>query len=111
MSRKLLGKIQKATLGSGGYDDAMFGLSLTFSLEGGTSGVCHFIGAWAWRSESASYTQEVWESYHLKAYMEIKRIMSEAKVNDLSKLVGVPIEVTFKDFNSFESFRVLTEVL
>lgn len=111
MSRKLLGKIQKATLGSGGYNDGMYGLNLTFSLEGGSSGVCHFIGTWETRSDRASYSQEEWEMSHLKAYFAIRDLMSSAKVADLSKLVGVPVEVTFKDFNTFESFRVLTEVL
>ena len=41
---------------------------------------------------------------------QVQAWMSDAKVRDFSKLVGVPVEVTIED-NAFKSFRILTEVL
>ena len=41
----------------------------------------------------------------------ISKLLSEAKVNDITKLAGKPIEVTIDEFNSLKSWRILTEVL
>ncbi len=41
----------------------------------------------------------------------IKKMLSDAKVNNVSQLKNIPIEATFKNYNQLESFRILTEVL
>ena len=39
------------------------------------------------------------------------KLLSEAKVDDITNLTGKPIEVTIDEFNSLKSWRILTEVL
>ena len=41
----------------------------------------------------------------------ISKLLSEAKVEDITKLADKPIEVTIDEFNSLKSWRILTEVL
>ena len=41
----------------------------------------------------------------------ISKLLSEAKVDDITKLAGKPVEVTIDEFNSLKSWRILTEVL
>ena len=44
------------------------------------------------------------------AIKETHQILRNAKVNDISQLKNIPVEVTFED-NKFKNFRILTEVL
>lgn len=105
---KELGKISRASFGFGGYQDAQFGLSLEFAGEGWGCGT--FAGWWADRSELAKWGEGermiIWSDMNLK----IIRWLREAKVNDVSKLVGVPVEITFED-RMLKSWRILKEVL
>ena len=41
----------------------------------------------------------------------ISKLLSEAKVDDITKLAGKPVEITIDEFNSLKSWRILTEVL
>lgn len=104
-----LGKINKVRLGSGGYDDAMFGVS--FELGGQGWGVGDFWGTWS--SPPSTYAKwtvddqmQIWNSMVLK----LKELMEKAKVNEMNKLVGIPVEITFEN-NTLKSWRVLEEVL
>ena len=107
--RKELGKIQRVTIGKGGYDDAMFGIS--FTLGGKGWGVQDFWGTWSSYSEGAKYTEEVWKGHHVEAYFKLMKLMKDAGVWEASKLEGIPVEVEFNSSNCLSSWRVLTEVL
>lgn len=106
---KYLGKIEKASFGIGGYNDAQIGIS--FTLSGGGFGVGDFWGYWS--IERSAYTKwsEEDRSTHLgQTVMRIAKLLSDAKVDSVDRLKGVPIELIFKD-NQLESWRILKEVL
>lgn len=109
-----LGKITKAKLGTGGYQDAMFGFTIVISIplgEGlGTSDYCDFKGNWTSRSERADYSVEQWHDAHGETYAWLRQIMADAKVDDFTKLVGIPISAQLES-TVLKEWRVLTEVL
>jgi hypothetical protein len=108
---KELGKISKVKFGSGGRDEAAFGLTLSFSLSGGSSGISTFVsGGWKERSEYAQYTQEAYDKGQSDFCKEIIRIMGQAQVDDIYELQGKPVEVTLSGL-SLHSWRILEEVL
>jgi hypothetical protein len=104
-----LGKITIAKFGKGGYQDAMIGL--TVQLEGQNWGTADFKGFWAGsRSKDAKWTEEDRKIRFGEAVIFMTELLTKAKKDDVSKLVGVPVEVTFEN-GKLESWRVLTEVL
>lgn len=107
--RKELGKIERFEVGMGGYDDAMFGLSITFTFKG--SGVQDFIGIWA--HEPDKHHKWTLEDQS-RSWAEMCRLMIDtlrkAKVKTASDMIGIPVEVTF-DGNRLASWRILEEVL
>lgn len=109
---KYLGKISSVKFGIGGYQDAMLGLHLCFDFDG--SGVCTTISAWDYtRIEHTKYTKWTEQSrqdQYAEIMCKISKYLSQAKVNDVSKLLGIPVEVTLKD-NVIDSWRILEEVL
>lgn len=108
--RKELGKIKKITFGYGGYQDSMLGFTIDF--EGNGWGVSTFIGQWSMEpSKSTKWTKESRDHALGEDCLKIKDYMDKAKVTSLDKLNGKPVEITFKDFNLFSSFRILEEVL
>ena len=112
MDGKMLGRITKATFGFGGYDEAMFGLSLTFTGGGdGSWGCGHFEGPWSMEpSEHTQWTKESQIKQMYEACWLLKDTLVKAKKKDVSQLVGVPVECTFEG-NLLKSWRVLEEVL
>lgn len=112
-----LGKIESASFGHGGYQDAMLGLHVTICGDGWGVGATK--SAWDAKmiecSEHAKWTEED----RSKQYAEIMRYVSEllaaAKVDSVDKLKGIPVETTFEGEHlagaKLESWRVLTEVL
>lgn len=112
MNGKLLGKIDKCYFGIGGYNDAMIGIHFQFS-SGSTA-----VGSTksAWDAETIKHTEYCkWtESDRDQQYAEIVRyvskILKEAKCEDVSRLVGKPVELTFES-NTLKEWRILTEVL
>ena len=108
MIDKKLGKIQGITIGYGGYDDAMIGISV--SLGNGSWGVSDFKGTWASRSKGAQWTK----ASQIKRWGEtvewLKDLLTEAKVNNINQLKNVPVEVTFEN-NVLQSWRILSEVI
>ena len=107
--RKELGKITRFEIGIGGYDDAMFGLSITFSFQG--SGVQDFIGTWAHKpDEHHRWTLEDQSKCWADMCREIIETLRKAKVKTISEMIGIPVEVTF-DNNRLSSWRILEEVL
>lgn len=107
-----LGKITRATFGPGGYQDAQFGLSV--ALGGESWGVGDFKGFWDVKTVPSNPSFKWTEADRDAAYAATMRFVAEllrdAKVSDVARLVGVPVEVTF-DGNTLHSWRVLTEVL
>lgn len=102
---KELGKISKVYFGYGGYQDAMFGLTLIFESHGGSCG--HFIGYWPLQEDHDP------KKSHEQAFCameEIASTMKDAKVTEANQLVGKPVELTFNGLK-LEAWRILTEVL
>lgn len=110
---KFLGKLDKVEFGSGGYDNAMFGF--TFGLRWNGSTCCSkFIGTWGSPpTEGAKWTIADQHKIFLECFLDVKKIMTEAKVDDFYQLVGKPIEVTVEGgiCGKVTSWRILTEVL
>ena len=109
MTGKILGKITSAEYGMVSDYPFLFGLQLQFSLGDGT-----FIGCGSRYTvnigESCKWTTEERQCGITKFVDEVHKILKDAKVNYVSKLVGKPVEVTIES-NTFKDFRILTEVL
>lgn len=105
-----LAKIERCEFGRGGYQEAEFRLSLNFS--GKSWGICTFIsGGWSGkRSEYSKWTEDDRVRSMGAMCMKIDALLTEAKVDNVSKLKGLPVEITTVN-SMFHSFRILTEVL
>lgn len=112
MMDKKLGKIESVSFGYGGYNEAKFGLNLTFSGEGW--GVTCFIGnAWGIDLEctqNCQWTEEDRDKSFADMCREVNQVMLDAKVYSVDKLLNKPVEVTFED-NLLKEWRILKEVL
>lgn len=113
MTEKMLGKIEHISLGMGGYQDAMFGLTVTLAGPGG--GCCDFKGTWCpgYMDPDGPYykwTEEDRSKIFDETMRFIAKIMREAKKDSLDRMVGVPVEVEFEN-RSLKSWRILTEVI
>jgi hypothetical protein len=112
---RMLGKIRSVRFGRGGYQDAMMCLTLEFGSESGAWGVCRDIGN-AWdpttvkRTELTQWSEADRERELVKMCREISQLLKDAKVDDVAKLAGKPVECTFEG-STLKSFRILTEVL
>lgn len=108
--RKVLGKIIDAKFGKGGYQEAMIGLSVTLEGDGGCCG--DFWGQWATkRQEYCEWTEESRLTKLGEVVMKLNDILTEAKKDHVSQLVGVPVEITFDGNFKLVEWRVLKEVL
>lgn len=110
---KELGKIHKVRFGYGGYDNMMFGLTIELATRNGS--VADFIGFWSTRDIPTPSTFAEWtENTRTESYATLMRkldeLLAQAKVDDVTLLHGVPVELTFNG-NRLESWRILTEVL
>ena len=113
MNESRLGKIQSIRFGFGGRDDLMFGIS--FTLGGKGWGVGDFWGYWGSDIDPTASSGFKWNEadrngQRLEILLKIEDLMRKAKVLDVTKLVGVPVEVEF-DGTLLKSWRVLWEVL
>jgi hypothetical protein len=107
--RTELGRISADRFGLGGYQDAMVGLLVT--LSGKTWSVRDFKGAWGIdRSDRAKWSEEDRLRDLGLACMFLRDLLTKVNKQDVSGLVGIPIEATFSG-NSLESWRLLDEVL
>ena len=107
MAEKYLGKIESVEFGFVPDREYLFGLRLEFRMGG--CGTC-------W-SDTVNISEECkWESKEernkeITAMVDrLSAVMKDAKVNDVSKLKNIPVEVNFED-GWCKGFRVLTEVL
>lgn len=90
MEGKRLGKIKSVTFGE--HPDLGFGLAMSFSLGDG-AGVDWF--------------EPVTNVRQLEA---LRNWMRLAKINDVNKFIGVPVEVEIKG-NLLDWWRILVEVI
>lgn len=109
MIEKQLAKISSVSVGFGGYDDAMFGVSVAFTH--GCWGVNDFKGWWAAKpGKNAKWTRED----QIKRWGEnmewLKDLMRDAKVESVAALRNTPVELTLEN-NQLKSWRILTEVI
>ena len=109
--RKELGKISRAYFGTVSDYPFLLGIIFNFSLGGGGSGIgcggkytvnvspdCKYAG-------TAERNQAIVDMCE-----KVASILEDAKVNRVSELKGVPVEVTIEG-NCFRDFRILDEVL
>jgi hypothetical protein len=107
---KKLAKITHVSFGKGGYDDCMIGLSFIFEGEGW--GVGDFIGTWdcsMYKGKDADWLASV-KKQHVATVEKVSDLLAQAKVANVSKLKGIPVEVTLDNLK-MQSWRILTEVL
>lgn len=110
MTGKVLGKITSAEFGKVHDMPFLIGLKLEFQFgDGGGIGdggkyTVNISPACAWGSEKERRDTIV------NMIEMINKLLTDAKVNDVSKLKNKPVEVTIEN-NCFKDFRILTEVL
>ncbi len=112
MTEKHLGKISSVKFGHVGYQDVMFGIEFQFSFN--NSGVGTSVAFWdpnIIKCDSHCKWTEAERSAKFSEIMcYISDLLHQAKVDDLYKLKGIPVEVIIEN-GAFKSFRILTEVL
>ena len=62
-------------------------------------------------TEGTNWTEDDRDRELAQVMRYISKLLSEAKVDDITKLAGKPVEVTIDEFNFLKSWRILTEVL
>ena len=108
MIEKLLGKIDFAEFGTMKARPFMIGLQLGFAMGG--CGVTDG-GKYTFNiSPNCKWSKEERAEASIASFEFIDKILKDAKVNYVSDLINKPVEVTIID-NTFDSFRILTEVL
>ena len=111
MLTKELGIIKDIYMGMGGFENAMFGLSITVGRP--ESGWCaqDFIGSWDRDAdEFCKWTNGDRDVEFLKASLKIRELLKLSKKRYLYELKGTPVEAIFED-NILKSWRVLIEVI
>lgn len=105
---KLLGKITYAEFGQ--YPDRpfLFGLQLGFDFKG-SSVMCGGRYTVNISDECRWERQEKLDAIE-KMINHVDKILTDANVDSVSKLVGKPVEVYLEN-NTFKDFRILTEVI
>lgn len=110
--RKELGKIERVSIGLGGYQGVMLGIH--FILSGKGWGANDTKSAWDYNLIKCTERCEWTEDQRALQYVDIMRYISDllesAKVTSVDKLVGKPIEAEF-DGMVLKSWRILEEVL
>jgi hypothetical protein len=109
--RTEIGKIKKCKFGEGGYQEAMIGVSFELGSDKRSWGVSDFWGSWAIeRSDYCKWTEEDRIKQLGEVVMRLNKILRQAKVSSVDRLVGIPVEITF-DGNLLKSWRVLEEAI
>jgi hypothetical protein len=106
---KVLGKISYARWGWGGYENAMLGLSVSFSMKG--TGVGTFVGAWGteW-SETCKWSEDERTATLGIATLRLGSLLKTIGKLDAKDLVNTPVELTFEGTRLVD-WRILEEVL
>ena len=109
MTEKILGKITSAEYGAIEDYPFLIGLQLEFRMS---NGACVSNGARCCVniSEDCEWENADRDKTITKSVEIINKILKDAKCHYVSQLVGKPVELTIED-NTFQDFRILTEVL
>ena len=111
MQGTFLGKIESIKFG---LNNSRIGLFYTLSFNSCTE-VQSSNDVWDPQSiqvtEGTKWTEDDRDRELAELMRYISKLLSEAKVDDITKLAGKPVEVTIDEFNSLKSWRILTEVL
>ncbi len=110
MDEQLIGVIEKVSFGLGGYQDCQLGLSITMDFK--TSGCQTFLsGGWIHdRTKETKWTERDRAKSQAKLCSKIIELLKQAKVSDVTQLVGKPIVATFER-GALKDWRILTEVI
>lgn len=104
--QKELGKISAVSFGRNSDRPFMFGLELTLSGKGwGT-----FATISANLSDTCTWGEDERNAAFFEVCRKINKLLEDANVNSIDKLVGIPVEVTFVN-HILKDYRILTEVL
>lgn len=104
-----LGKISFVRVGDGGYQDAQFGVTIGLESKDGSS--VDFKGPWNTEiSASTKWTELDRQKQLGETFNWLRELMNRAKVDDVNKLKGVAVEITWTD-QRLSSWRILEEVL
>lgn len=104
---KVLGRIERASFGYGGYQDTMFGLTVILASNG--SVLRDFWGIFP-PPPDALNRNDALMFFGTECCVRLSSVLSKAKTMSVDKLSGTPIEITL-DGNALKSWRVLEEVL
>lgn len=111
MQGTFLGKIESIKFG---LNNSRIGLFYTLSFNSCTE-VQSSNAVWDPQSiqvtEYTKWTEDDRDRGLAQLMRYISKLLSEAKVDDVTKLAGKPIELTINKHNSLKSWRILTEVL
>ena len=109
----VLGKIVKAELGFGGYQESQLGLFVELSFNK-CSFVCDFITGGYKESiqvtEFSKWIEEDRSKDRIDFLKKLDNILESANIQYVSELVNVPVEMTFEGL-LLKNWRVLTEVI
>jgi len=99
-------------MGHCGYQDALIGIY--FHLEGDGWGSSDHMGEWDPRiikhDDSKRWTEEDRDKKLAEIMRYISKLLDEAKVSSVDKLINIPIEALFQN-GVLQSWRILKEVL
>ena len=109
MEGKYLGKIESVRFGRNSDRPFLFGLDLTFSLSGRGCSANYSVNMTK-PNQYTHFTQEEQDKHLVETMTFIWELLKTAKVNNISQLKNIPVEVEIKG-NMFKDFRILTEVL
>ena len=107
-----LGKIKSVSVGYGGYQNCLFGVS--FNFESGWWEASDFISA-GWYNDIKPNKRSAWTEADRSADKitfcdTLQQIMNDAKVTKVEELNGKPVRVFFQD-GCLKTWEILTEVL
>lgn len=109
MRNTQVGVISSVRFGFGGYQEAMLGLTLNFDFKG--SGVSTFESAgWLDHSPNAKWSLSDRAELRNELCDKLVKVMRQAKVDDVSKLKGKPVECEFEG-NMLKTWRILEEAI
>lgn len=108
-SETVLGKIEEVDVKL--IRGCFLGIDFTFSLNGGSRGICSGGKYTINVSKECKYDGVIERNEaYAKGLEYISRFLKEAKVDRVQQLKNLPVEVTIENKN-FKDFRILTEVL
>ena len=119
MSHTELGKIRKVHFGLGGYQDAQIVFSFELGGDGWGTTYTYECG-WGHVTEdelkkpgcSYKWTHENRIKQLGEKAWDVFKLMRDAKVSDINKLIGIPVRVNFESqFGRVVGFEILKEVL